>query len=89
MSIVADGADGADGHGDVFGPRVNSDHPGSSSAFTAEGNLDAQCPKEWLRTTQAASKRAGIFGPASALIQKVVVAAVGAGPPKLGGTARP
>src|SRR6516164_1216659 len=54
MSIVADCADGADGHGDVFGPRVNSDHPGSSSAFTAEGNLDAQRPKERLRTTQSA-----------------------------------
>src|SRR5262245_56402599 len=33
--------------------------------------------------------RAGIFGPASALAQKVVAAAVGAGPPKLGGTAHP
>ena len=63
--------------------------PASGPAFPAEGNVDAQCPQERLRATQAASKRAGIFGPASALILKVVVAAVGAGPPKLGGTARP
>jgi hypothetical protein len=35
--IVAD-ADGADG---IFGPRMNPDHPGSTSAFTTEGDVDA------------------------------------------------
>jgi hypothetical protein len=35
--VVADPADGADG---IFGPRVDPDHPGSSSAFTIEGNVD-------------------------------------------------
>jgi hypothetical protein len=51
--IVADAADGADG---IFGRRTDPDHPGSSSAFASEGNNDTQCPKEWLRTTQAASE---------------------------------
>jgi hypothetical protein len=46
--VMADDADGADG---IFGPRMNPDHPGSSSAFTSEGDVDAQYPKECLRTT--------------------------------------
>jgi len=33
---------------------MNSDHPGSSSAFTTEGDLDAQRAKERLHTTHAA-----------------------------------
>jgi hypothetical protein len=32
---------------------MDPDHPGSSSAFTAEGKLDAQCAKERLRATQS------------------------------------
>ena len=36
--IVADAADDADG---IFVRRMDPDHPISSSAFTAEGNLDA------------------------------------------------
>jgi hypothetical protein len=55
----------------------------------AESNVCAQCPQEGLRATQSAGEFAGIFGPASALAQKVVAAAVGAGRPKLGGTAPP
>src|SRR5262249_5868958 len=35
--IIVVAADGADG---IFGPRMNPDHPGSSSAFTTEGNVD-------------------------------------------------
>jgi len=84
--MVADAADGADG---IVAKSTNPDDPVSGSAFTIERNVDAQCPQERLRATQAASERAGIFGPASALTQKVVAAAVGVGPPKLGGTARP
>src|SRR5262245_2204828 len=79
---MADGADGADG---TFGPRTDPDHPASSSAFTSEGNVDAQHPKERLLTAQAAGECAGILGPAGALTQKVVAAAVGAGAPKVGG----
>jgi hypothetical protein len=37
MIVVADDADGADG---IFGPRVDPDHPGSSSTFTSEGDVD-------------------------------------------------
>jgi hypothetical protein len=47
-----------------FRAPYDSDHPSSWSAFTTEGNVDAQDPKERLRATQAASERAGIFGPA-------------------------
>jgi hypothetical protein len=36
--------------------------PAPGPAFTAERNVDAQCPQERLRATQAASKRAGILG---------------------------
>src|SRR5947209_16962545 len=84
--LVADAADGTD---DIFLSCTYPNDSASGPAFPAEGNVDAQCPQERLRATQAASECAGIFGPASALTQKVVSAAVGVGPPKLGGTARP
>src|SRR5215510_13687716 len=84
--LVADAADGTDG---IFLRCTYPNDPASGPAFPAEGNVDAQCPQERLRAAQAASECAGIFGPASALPQKVVAAAVGVGPPKLGGTARP
>src|SRR5262245_60029061 len=60
--------------------------PASGPAFPAEGNVDAQCPQERLRTTQAASEGAGIFGPAGRARNAV---AIGAGTQKVGGTARP
>ena len=63
------------------GPAIED--PASGPAFPAEGNVDAQCSQERLRATQAASECAGIFGPASALTQEVVAAAVGAGPQKM------
>jgi hypothetical protein len=47
------GADGADG---IFGPRIDPDHPASSSTFTSEGNVDTQYPQERLRTPQAAGE---------------------------------
>jgi hypothetical protein len=58
--IVAGAADGAD---DIFGPRVDPDYPGSCSAFTGEGNVDAQDPKELLRATQAAGECPRILRP--------------------------
>src|SRR6202022_4745434 len=52
--IGADAADGADG---IFARRAHRNDPGSGAAFTAEDNLDPQCPKEGLRPTQVAGKR--------------------------------
>src|ERR1700730_10598224 len=52
--IGADAADGADG---IFERRAHRNEPGSGAAFTAEDNVDAQCPKEGLRAAQAAGKR--------------------------------
>jgi hypothetical protein len=63
--IVAD-ADGADG---IFEPLMNPDHPGSSSAFTTEGNLNAEHAKKRLRTTQPPSKQSWIFGKGAYLTQ--------------------
>ena len=60
--VIADDADGAD---DVFWPRADPDHSGSSSAFTTEGDVDTQYPKERLRTTQAAPRPRGVLGPTS------------------------
>jgi len=60
MADAADGTDGADG---IFGPRVDPDHPGSSSAFTTEGNVDTQYPQERLRTTQSAGEDARVLRP--------------------------
>jgi hypothetical protein len=54
--IVVCVADDADG---IFRPRMNPDHPGSSSAFTTEGNLNTPYSKERLRTTQAAPRPRG------------------------------
>jgi hypothetical protein len=36
--VIADDADGADG---ILWPRMDPDHPGSRSAFTTEGDIDA------------------------------------------------
>jgi len=58
--VIADDADGADG---IFFPRTDPDHSGSSSAFTTKGDVDAQYPKECLRTTQSAGKFPGTLGP--------------------------
>jgi hypothetical protein len=52
-----DAADGADG---MFGSSTHPDDPVSSSAFTAERNVDAEYPQERLRATQAANQR-GFF----------------------------
>jgi hypothetical protein len=38
--IVIVGADDADGADGIFWPGTDPDYPGSSSAFTAEGNVD-------------------------------------------------
>jgi hypothetical protein len=40
--IVIVGADDADGADGIFGPRMDPDHPGSGSAFMAEGNLNTR-----------------------------------------------
>jgi hypothetical protein len=56
----ADAADGADG---ISERLAQLDYPASGSAFTTEGNLDAERPKKCLRPAQVASEGAGIFGP--------------------------
>src|SRR5262245_1622232 len=58
----------------------------SCSAFTIEGNLDANRPKKRLRPTQVAGKGPRIFGPAG-----VVACPPGAlaNPQKIGGASRP
>src|SRR5262245_48808982 len=86
MSIVADGADGADG---TVRCRVHSDDPVSRAAFTTESNLDAQRPKRRLDATQTAGERAGIFGPAHATPRNAVTVAIGADTQKVGGATRP
>jgi hypothetical protein len=80
MGLVADGADGADG---IFLSSSYPNDPASGPAFPAKGNVDAQCPLEGPRDAGGQRGR-GNFWAASALAQKVVAAAVGAGPPKLG-----
>jgi hypothetical protein len=58
--IIVPDADGADG---IFEPRMNPDHPGSTSAFTSEGNVDTQCSKEWLHPAQAAGEGPRVLRP--------------------------
>src|SRR6516164_1259695 len=82
--IVTHGADAAGGRGGVFGAHVNSDHPGSSSAFTAEGNLDAQRPKERLRTTQSAGECPGVLRPSWGPAREAGIRQIGAGTQEVG-----
>ena len=56
---IADAADGADG---IFDRRAHPDYSLSGSAFTTEGNVDAERPKKCLRPTQVAGEGARIFG---------------------------
>jgi hypothetical protein len=66
--LVADAADDTDG---IFLSCTYPDDPSSGPAFSAEGNVDAKCPQECLRATQAASACARTFGPAGALAHEV------------------
>jgi hypothetical protein len=83
--IVAD-ADGADG---IFGPRMNPDHPGSSSAFTTEGNVDTQYSKEWLRTAQAAGEGPRVLRPSRDPAREAGIRQVGASTQEVQSTSRP
>jgi hypothetical protein len=60
VSVIADAADGADG---IFGAPAYPDDPAAGMTFTAERDVDTQHPEERLRASQAATERAGIFGP--------------------------
>jgi len=84
--VITDDADGADG---IFWPRTDPDHSGSSSAFTTEGDVDAQCPKECLRTTQSAGKFPGTLGPSSGPAREVGTRQGCAGTQEVGSTSRP
>src|SRR5262245_9736728 len=83
--IVADGADGADG---IFERSMYRDDPGADTAFPTERNLDAQYPQEGLRATQAASERAGVFGP-GCTVPRGAVTASGAETQKVGSATCP
>ena len=54
--VIADDADG------IFRP-TDPNHPGPSSAFTTEGNVDAHYPQECLRTTQSAREGPRVLRP--------------------------
>src|SRR3984893_3419167 len=77
--IGADAADGADG---IFERRAHRNEPGSGAAFTAEDNVDAQCPKEGLRATQAAGKRTRASCPSYAP-RYVIASTLGTQPQKV------
>jgi hypothetical protein len=84
--IIVVHADGADG---MFGPRMNPDHPGSSSAFTTEGDVDSQYPKECLRTTQSAGKFPGTLGPSRGPAPEARTGQGCIGTQEVGSTSRP
>jgi hypothetical protein len=84
--VVADDADGADG---IFGPRMYPDHPISSSAFTAEGNPDAQCPKERLRATQVAGEGTRRLRPSRGVAREAGTRQIGPGTQEVRSTSRP
>jgi hypothetical protein len=56
----ADAADIADG---IFARRANPDYSISGSAFTTEGNIDAERSKKCLRPAQVAAEDSRILGP--------------------------
>ena len=87
--VIADDADGADGADGVFWPRTDPDHSGSSSAFTTEGNVDAQYPKERLRTTQSAGEFPGALGPSRGSAREAGTRQGCTGTQKVGSTSRP
>jgi hypothetical protein len=78
-AMVADDADGADG---ILLNCTYPNDPASTPAFPTEDNVDAQYPQERLRPAEAASERAGIFGP-------VGTAVTGAGLQNVGGATCP
>jgi hypothetical protein len=51
--------------------RTHVDRPSPRSPFTTENDLNAKHPKERLRTTQPAGKRAGISWPVCAPLRDV------------------
>ena len=60
-------ADTVDREGGIFESAMHPDDSVSGSAFTTEDNVDAPCPKERRRVTQAAQRRAEVLGPAGTL----------------------
>src|SRR5262249_32623272 len=81
--VIADGADG------IFRPRMDPDYPGSSSSFTAEGNVDAQYPKECLRATQSAGEFPGTLGPGRGPAREAGTREGCTGTQEVGSTSRP
>jgi hypothetical protein len=84
--VIADDADGADG---IFRPRIDPNYPGSSSPFTTESNVDAQYPKECLRTTQSAGEFPGTLGPSRGPAREAGARQGCTGTQEVGSTSRP
>jgi hypothetical protein len=86
LIVVADTADSADS---IFTPRTDPDHSGSSSAFTIEGKLDAQCSKERLCATQAAGEGPRVLRPSRGPARKAGTRQVCTGTEEVRSTSRP
>ena len=71
----------------IFERRAHPDYSASGSAFTTEGNLEAERAKKCLRPTQVAGEGARIFGPAGPVT--CLPRAFNADPQKIGGAADP
>ena len=80
--LIANAADGADGAVGIVGGLAHRNDPGSGAAFTAEDNLDPQCPKEGLRPTQVAGKRTRASCPSYAP-RYVIASTLGTQPQKV------
>ena len=83
MSIVAGGADGADGVvGLVFTCGRYPDRPRSEPPLAAEDNLNPERAEQRLYPPQPASERARVFWPASQVRNHGIAGHLGAGPAK-------
>ncbi len=62
---------------------MHPNDPAAVAAPTTERDVDAQCPEESLRAAEAASERAGVFGPAGPVTRYPISPALGASTQKV------
>ena len=67
---------------------THPDDPAAVAAATTEGEVNGQYPEESLRAAEAASKRAGVLGPAGPVPRYPISPAFGASTQKVGGVLR-
>jgi hypothetical protein len=79
---MTDAGDGTDG---ILHGVANLNDPAAGAALTSKGHVDAQDSQEGLRPTQAASERAGIFGPVGRVTRYPISPASGTRMQKVGG----